>query len=295
MKALHTAVVLAVFLIGVVSAHRESSHGRALLDIKKGDMFCHVGWRGWHCHNTTLFPWDPSSMVAKSKWPAMPANTSCIICAIPGADILDSAASKTTVQAPAPKYNLTDTLNKVGLPSLSSLPDGEYSVPQLPNMAKAIASAIKADFMGYMVNKDVFVTDVVFNLVCLSWDGCAPWDLLKAGQCGKWCKGIAAKKKLTPAMLPKVAPTLFNTTAAKPKTSPAPAASSIKLTTKPTMKPTSKATAKPTMKPTTKATAKPTMKPTAKVTAKPTMKPTAKVTAKPTMERAQASVKATMG
>jgi hypothetical protein len=42
--------------------------------------FCHVGLLGWHCHNTTLQPWDPRSLISKDKIPPMPANTSCIIC-----------------------------------------------------------------------------------------------------------------------------------------------------------------------------------------------------------------------
>lgn len=42
--------------------------------------FCHVGLLGWHCHNTTKQPWDPSSLIPKDQIPPMPANASCIIC-----------------------------------------------------------------------------------------------------------------------------------------------------------------------------------------------------------------------
>lgn len=42
--------------------------------------FCHVGLLGWHCHNTTLQPWDPRSLIPKEQLPPMPANASCIIC-----------------------------------------------------------------------------------------------------------------------------------------------------------------------------------------------------------------------
>ena len=42
--------------------------------------FCHVGLLGWHCHNTTKQPWDPSSLIPKDQIPPMPANASCVIC-----------------------------------------------------------------------------------------------------------------------------------------------------------------------------------------------------------------------
>lgn len=42
--------------------------------------FCHVGLLGWHCHDTTKQPWDPSSLIPKDQIPPMPANASCIIC-----------------------------------------------------------------------------------------------------------------------------------------------------------------------------------------------------------------------
>jgi hypothetical protein len=42
--------------------------------------FCHVGLLGWHCHNTTKQPWDPSSLIPKDQLPPMPANASCVIC-----------------------------------------------------------------------------------------------------------------------------------------------------------------------------------------------------------------------
>jgi hypothetical protein len=35
---------------------------------------------GWHCHNTTKHPWDPSSLIPKDQVPPMPANATCIIC-----------------------------------------------------------------------------------------------------------------------------------------------------------------------------------------------------------------------
>lgn len=42
--------------------------------------FCHVGLLGWHCHNTTMHPWDPHSLIPKEQMPSMPANASCVIC-----------------------------------------------------------------------------------------------------------------------------------------------------------------------------------------------------------------------
>jgi hypothetical protein len=43
-------------------------------------VLCHVGVLGWHCHNTTLNPWNPASLVPKDKLPPMPADASCVIC-----------------------------------------------------------------------------------------------------------------------------------------------------------------------------------------------------------------------
>jgi hypothetical protein len=44
------------------------------------ESFCHVGLKGWHCHNTTHHPWSPDSILPPAKTPAMPANASCIVC-----------------------------------------------------------------------------------------------------------------------------------------------------------------------------------------------------------------------
>ncbi|KAF8070988.1 hypothetical protein HT031_001069 [Scenedesmus sp. PABB004] len=42
--------------------------------------FCHVGLVGWHCHNTTMHPWNPASIFPKNETPPMPADASCVIC-----------------------------------------------------------------------------------------------------------------------------------------------------------------------------------------------------------------------
>ena len=44
------------------------------------ETFCHIGVLGWHCHNTTLHPWDPKSLIPKENLPPMPKNATCIIC-----------------------------------------------------------------------------------------------------------------------------------------------------------------------------------------------------------------------
>jgi hypothetical protein len=43
-------------------------------------LLCHVGVLGWHCHNTTLHPWDPKSLVPQDSTPPMPATASCVVC-----------------------------------------------------------------------------------------------------------------------------------------------------------------------------------------------------------------------
>ncbi|GBF91569.1 hypothetical protein Rsub_04309 [Raphidocelis subcapitata] len=43
-------------------------------------VLCHVGLLGWHCHNTTLNPWNPKSIIPKGSAPPMPANATCVIC-----------------------------------------------------------------------------------------------------------------------------------------------------------------------------------------------------------------------
>lgn len=42
--------------------------------------FCHVGLLGWHCHNGSMQPWNPQSLIPKDQMPPMPANASCVIC-----------------------------------------------------------------------------------------------------------------------------------------------------------------------------------------------------------------------
>jgi hypothetical protein len=42
--------------------------------------FCHVGLLGWHCHNGSMLPWNPQSLIPKDQMPPMPANVSCVIC-----------------------------------------------------------------------------------------------------------------------------------------------------------------------------------------------------------------------
>lgn len=79
--------------------------------------FCHVGLLGWHCHNTTKQPWDPSSLIPKDQLPPMPANASCVIC---------PNGWKGT------KRNLIDVL--VDLPYVqhsSQLPQGFYDMVKL--------------------------------------------------------------------------------------------------------------------------------------------------------------------
>jgi hypothetical protein len=43
-------------------------------------VLCHVGMLGWHCHNTTLNPWNPKSLLPKGALPPMPGNATCVIC-----------------------------------------------------------------------------------------------------------------------------------------------------------------------------------------------------------------------
>ena len=43
-------------------------------------VLCHVGLLGWHCHNTTMNPWNPKSLLPKAATPPMPENATCVIC-----------------------------------------------------------------------------------------------------------------------------------------------------------------------------------------------------------------------
>lgn len=89
--------------------------------------FCHVGLLGWHCHNTTKQPWDPSSLIPKDQIPPMPANASCVICP-PGWH--------------GARRNLIDVL--IDLPFVqgsSQLPTGFYDMVVLKESVSSSSSA----------------------------------------------------------------------------------------------------------------------------------------------------------
>jgi hypothetical protein len=92
-------------------------------------ILCHVGLVGWHCHNTSINPWHPESILPRAATPPMPANASCIVCPKGWAG---PRGSMLTLTRQLPGY-----LRSKG----AALPQGMYDGTKLAAAAAAASSA----------------------------------------------------------------------------------------------------------------------------------------------------------
>lgn len=108
--------------------------------------FCHVGLLGWHCHNTTLHPWDPKSLIPKDQMPPMPANASCVICPAgwhgSRRNIVDVLLDIPFVQAQQQQQRQQQGMSSSsGITAGKSLPQGFYDMQALLQQQHAPGAA----------------------------------------------------------------------------------------------------------------------------------------------------------